>query len=495
MIEGIEMRIDERIVGDEGQERFAAATGDRNPIHMDAVQARRTQAGLPVVHGMHTLLWALETLTTEDHIVRCPTRIKVKFLKWVYLGDMAEIILVSSVESILRFRVEVAGMSTLSAEIHFGASSADQQIELEDIHSRSAQTPLEAPRNLDLAELEKISGNAFVATKQDMRQMFPDLCDLVEARTVAELAACSYVVGMEAPGLYSTFSKLDLEIGLTPTGGAGESLSFNVARVDERFRKAQIHVIGSNIDGFLDTFVRTPPVEQATMPELASRVRPEEFADMRALIIGGSRGLGELTAKLIGAGGGSSTITYTLGKLEAGKVIDQIRSAGKQIEMLPYDVRKPAASQLSLLNGPITHLFYFATNAIFRPKGEVMSSSILADFSVFYIQGFYDLCKELVGSEKTYVSAKAPLAVYYPSSIAVEERPAGMTEYSMIKAAGEILCDDMNQHMPGLHIITTRLPRLRTDQTAGVLPEREQDPVDILLPILRKLSSSAGVKA
>jgi hypothetical protein len=50
----------------------------------------------------------------------------------------------------------------------------------------------------------------------------------------------------------------------------------------------------------------------------------------------------------------------------------------------------------------------------------------------------------------------------------------------------------MNQYMPGLRILTSRLPRLRTDQTAGVIPEREVNPVDVLLPIIRNMRDMAN---
>ena len=44
---------------------------------------------------------------------------------------------------------------------------------------------------------------------------------------------------------------------------------------------------------------------------------PGEFANVRALVIGGSRGLGEITAKIIAAGGGDVWITYRRGKEDA----------------------------------------------------------------------------------------------------------------------------------------------------------------------------------
>ena len=50
------------------QEKFARLSGDANPMHLDPVAARRTQAGAPVVHGVHALLWALESLATAGKI-------------------------------------------------------------------------------------------------------------------------------------------------------------------------------------------------------------------------------------------------------------------------------------------------------------------------------------------------------------------------------------------------------------------------------------------
>ena len=39
---------------------FANLSGDFNSAHIDAVDARRMQFGLPIVHGLHAVLWVLE---------------------------------------------------------------------------------------------------------------------------------------------------------------------------------------------------------------------------------------------------------------------------------------------------------------------------------------------------------------------------------------------------------------------------------------------------
>jgi acyl dehydratase len=53
------MSLAERVFTETDQKRFASVSGDYNPMHMDALQARRTQAGAPVVHGINLFLWAL----------------------------------------------------------------------------------------------------------------------------------------------------------------------------------------------------------------------------------------------------------------------------------------------------------------------------------------------------------------------------------------------------------------------------------------------------
>ena len=39
---------------------FAKCSGDYNPIHLDPVASRRFMFGEPIVHGLHTVLWALD---------------------------------------------------------------------------------------------------------------------------------------------------------------------------------------------------------------------------------------------------------------------------------------------------------------------------------------------------------------------------------------------------------------------------------------------------
>jgi hypothetical protein len=82
---------------------------------------------------------------------------------------------------------------------------------------------------------------------------------------------------------------------------------------------------------------------------------------------------------------------------------------------------------------------------------------------------------------------QAKLSIFYPSSVAVTERPRGMTEYSMAKASGEVLCADINAFMTPSRVVVKRLPRLLTDQTASNTAAETTSPVDVMLPIIREV--------
>jgi hypothetical protein len=62
-----------------------------------------------------------------------------------------------------------------------------------------------------------------------------------------------------------------------------------------------------------------------------------------------------------------------------------------------------------------------------------------------------------------------------------------MTEYAMAKAAGEMLCADMDRVLGGTRIVASRLPRMLTDQTATLILVRSSDPFEVLLPLIREM--------
>ena len=69
----------------------------------------------------------------------------------------------------------------------------------------------------------------------------------------------------------------------------------------------------------------------------------------------------------------------------------------------------------------------------------------------------------------------------YPSSIAVEEEPDDMIEYSLAKKEGEELCQELEKEYLNFKIYCPRLPRLETDQTVSLSTVKNEDQLRFLI--------------
>ena len=461
------------------QSLFAEVTGDHNPMHMDSLQARRTQAGAPVVHGIHLLLWALDSLRAAQPELPPVRRIRAQFNKFIYLEEAADLEIVQQRATSARLVISVGGAPRSKLSLDFGDEIQDSPA-LPDISSKSIPIS-KSPIDLDFEQMSDQSGAfAFHMKKEDAEALFPAATEWLGASRIAALGASTYLVGMVCPGLHSIYSEIAVNTCEMP--GSQDSLSFRVTETDPRFRSVDQEVAGGGLVGTVKGFARTPPVQQATMESLTGVVGSADFAGSIALIVGGSRGLGELTAKLIATGGGRVLVTWQSGKEDAEKVAEEIRAAGGACEALQFDARKPAEEQIAHLVDAPTHLYYFATPAIFKPQAEIFATERLLEFCAVYVQGFWDLSRALRARQPS-------LSIFYPSSVSVTERPRGMTEYTMAKAAGEVLCADMNDSIAPTHVTVSRLPRLPTDQTASITAIETADPVETMLPLIREVQS------
>jgi NAD(P)-dependent dehydrogenase (short-subunit alcohol dehydrogenase family) len=309
----------------------------------------------------------------------------------------------------------------------------------------------------------------------DVRAHFPALTDSIGVAAVRALLTTSQIVGMACPGLHSLFA--GLEVNCAEDVAQEDAVTYAVKKVDARFRSLQIDVLGSGIAGRLEAFARPAPPTQPGMSEISRRVSGSPFVGQRSLIVGGSRGLGEVTAKIVASGGGFPLITYRDSRHEAERVAAEIRGAGGKCEILRYDALDPARVQLAQL-GAVDCAYYFATAKIFRRKSALYEPDKLRTFVGFYADGFFDLCTALVHD------GAGKLAMFYPSTVAIDEGVSGTAEYAMAKMAGEILARHLNEFMPGIHIVSRRLPRVLTDQTATVGVASADNALDVMLPIV-----------
>lgn len=465
-----------RSFGMDDQIAFARLSSDFNPMHLDHVFARRTQIGAPVVHGIHNLAWAADAVLRRFPLA--VVNIRARFLQPLYLDEAAHVRVCDRTDS--KIECEVVAADIVIASIRLSTQSGKLAAGSVPTVPR-APKPVSEPANLAFEQLAGQTG-AVAIGDTDVRSVFPALTDAIGLPAVNGLLATSQIVGMACPGLHSLFAGLD--INCDPTTPHERALAYAVTRTDARFRSLQIEVSGSGISGRLDAFARPAPPMQPGMSEIMPRIGGAPFAGQRSLVVGGSRGLGEVTAKIIAAGGGHPVITYRDSQLEAERISADIVGAGGRCGMLRYDALAPARQQLREL-GSVDCVYYFATPKIFQRKSALYEPEKLRAFLNFYADGFHDLCTALARADSQ------KLVMFYPSTVAIDQGVGTTAEYAMAKMAGEVLAKYLNEFASGIQIICRRLPRILTDQTATVGVASVDNALDVLIPIVYDVQQMA----
>jgi NAD(P)-dependent dehydrogenase (short-subunit alcohol dehydrogenase family) len=444
----------------EDQLAFADLSGDYNPMHIDEIVARRTQAGAPVVHGVHVLFWALESLASVFDDLPSVGVLRADFKSFLVIGREANWTAETSGEQ-TRVTVLADAVKIMSVQLHRGARNSPA--ESVSYPWGPVYSPSQTPLDLIFSQMQDMRGETpFFRKAADYSGMFPNLADWIGATRIAALACATRIVGMVCPGQHSIFNRIEASFVETDDKAA---LQFAVTQADEQFSRVGIAAKGGGLAAVLTTTVRPSPVEQPGMSEIAQCVEERAFKGANTLVIGGSRGLGELTAKYLAAGGARVTITYAVGRSDAERVAAEIKAFGRSCDVTAFDARRPAKEQLEGRASTFTHVYYFATPKTIAQNVKFFDNERFDLYFAFYVRSFVDLC-ECLNSE-----TESRVHVLYPSSTWVQkdERPSGWAEYVMAKAAGEVICDDLSRRMKHVHVTSVRLPRLPTDQTASIV--------------------------
>ena len=214
-----------------------------------------------------------------------------------------------------------------------------------------------------------VSGSEPLGFNRELFQaLFPGLHEVFSPDDTAVLLASTRVVGMRCPGQWALFRQLTWEAPIDDPSRHDE-LAFRVSSVDRRFDLVKLELTDGERVLVAEVQLRRPPPAQPSLAVAKSLVRPGEFADVRALVVGGSRGLGEVASKLVIAGGGRVLLTFRSGKEDAETIA---RELGSRSSILRLDIDK-ATSTLppEIKTFDPTHVLYFATPPISkRPPGS-----------------------------------------------------------------------------------------------------------------------------
>jgi hypothetical protein len=398
----------------------------------------------------------------------------MRFERFVLVGDRAEITVHAADAGQMRLSLAVDGVRTVTIQATF----ADARAPARPVDAAPVPIPAE-PQVVDPAGIAGLAGAFRLPDPAAAAALAPRLAQAIGPARVAALGGLSTLVGMFVPGLHSILSKIDVTL---VDESPGSSLAYAVKRFQPMLQSVTLEATGPGISARVEGFVRPRPVEQERLQDLAALVQPGSFSDVSALIVGGSRGLGAATAKLIAAGGGRVCITYASGADAAEAVAGEIREGGGLCQVLRYDAAGSAATQLDALEMSPSQLYHFATPRIFRQKRAPFEPACLEEMMRVYNTAFYDLSLFCLGRGDA-------VAAFYPSTTAIDEAPRDTLEYVMAKSAGETLAASLPRTIPNLRTVIERLPRVRTDQTATIFPVPAAEPSALMLPIIHRMSA------
>lgn len=439
-------------------QRFARLTGDFSSLHMDADFARRSMYRENVVHGFLPLLFlgALDWKGITDGSLRIQ-KFSASFLKPVYAGD--QLILsptyLEVVDEQIELEFEISKVET-GTLVTSGSAILVKDGDLLRVPGGSADTSLLSTplteRSLEFADINKDDEAAFrfsvspdvIGSLQAIyaRGGVGQAQGTVQASNLLAAALFSTMVGMCFPGKRATFLNFDVSFSRSiPLNEECRLLSRIAFKSGSTSTISQaISITGPQdtnyASGKIHAQVNTPPSRMPSLQTLAANDLDMGLRGKVVLITGGSRGIGETTAKLFALHGAKVVINYLQSKSEAERIVSEIREHGGEALALQADVsnRAQVAAMVKTVQERFGSVHILVNNAVRDaspiPFLELTWDKLQGDLDVV-LKGAFNCCQEVLPKMVEQRSGK----IINIATVYIETPPPNQSKYVISKSA------------------------------------------------------------
>jgi acyl dehydratase len=203
------------------QQCSAHISCDQNPIHVDAIAARRTHVGAPIVHGIHSLIWVLDEFARCEPAASAAKSLKAQFLQPIYVGDTVRMEWSRPTAKTIRARAMVGSEEVLIVSL--GLDESPHRFAQVPGNSRAISPPA-VPQEPRLDEMAALAGSLRVGPSiGEIAGMFPAAVRLLGLHRTAALVCSSCLVGMIGPACTQSFPDSTLHSAMTMRNRTGSN--------------------------------------------------------------------------------------------------------------------------------------------------------------------------------------------------------------------------------------------------------------------------------
>ncbi len=423
-------------------EAFAALSGDRNALHLDAAFARRSRYRERVAHGM---------LATA-HLARLTNHFPGRALRFRRLEG--------------RFEAPIPLPTTLALEVELDSRGFEARWT-----TGEGRLVLTAAGEFDLVAapvgVGRGDGCLLAAPIEELDRQ---AADLENAREVLELSVdeagfdalrrltglepavpvcpnlaatlmLSTLVGMRLPGRHATFTRFALVFERDLEPGQPVLLEGSVSKVsaasETLIAAVRIEQGGAALaTGEIRALVNPPPRQMLSAAEIAREHTGLGLEGKTVIVIGASRGIGETAAKLFAMHGAVVVVHYFRGLEDARAIVADIEAAGGRALALGADIRVQEEVE-ALVERAVAEtggIDVLVNNAVMDFRPEPVTSLGWADYLgelEVSLQGLHNCCRAVIPHMKPRGGGR----IVNVSSIAVDLPVRGQSKYITAKSA------------------------------------------------------------